>query len=124
MPWSGEPANATQPRRLPMNDQMPDFEPPAPMFEDPKPKQGRKKPAKRRKAVKKAVVTIPAPKRRKGKKHRRLAPTDKRLKANRRPVEAGQQTVPDAVYGVLAALIAMEKSDRDLVAAYMGKLFK
>ena len=41
-----------------MNDQLPDFEAPAPMFEDPKPKKARRKPTKKR-----AVVAVPSPKR-------------------------------------------------------------
>jgi ribosomal protein S9 len=117
-----------------MNDQMPDFEPPAPMFEDPKPKKERKKPAKKR-----ARRAIPvrqdrsgpirlgmAKKRRKMKKARKLAPGDKRLKANRKPVEqpAGQQTISDAVYSVLATLIGMEKADRDMVFVEIKRLFR
>ena len=41
-----------------MNDQLPDFEAPAPMFEDPKPKKARRKPNKR-KAAKVEVRVAP-----------------------------------------------------------------
>jgi hypothetical protein len=121
-----------------VNDQMPDFEPPAPMFEDPKPKKERKKPSKRRKVAKKAGITVPglawhAPKSR----ARKVKATDGRLKANRKPRKrrvvyvkpvyeraAGEQTMSDAFYGVLATLIDMEKAERDTVAIYMKRLFK
>lgn len=113
-----------------MNDQLPDFEPPAPMFEDPKPKKERKKPAKRRKVAKKVIVTVPAPKRAK-----KVKATDGRLKANRKAKKrrvmqakptppAGQQTVSDATYAVLAALIRMNEVERDQVTEQMRRLFK
>ncbi len=111
-----------------MNDQLPDFEPPAPMFEDPKPKKDRKprrkarrimtvkppqKVAKKRRAVKVKVIRRGRPAGSKNKP--KYAPPP----ATRIPAAASNNTSFAAMMEIVRQIKALPPMDQQEIVQYL-----
>lgn len=105
-----------------MTDQIPDFEPPAPMFEDPTPaKKPRKKPTRRK--AKKAAVAPPKPvkKRRAVKRRGRPPGAVNKPKA----MDVSENLILGASeFGIIRTLIRMPKGLREAILTSVAELVK